>query len=510
MSTRHIYKCCMALFALVALCSGAVPTGVFEDHLDIGETPKKGAVEYKPETGDYRVTGGGANIWAAADAFQFAWKRLSGDVTITTDVQFAGAGAVNHRKAVVMVRQNLDAGSAYADVAVHGDGLTSLQFRASARALTQEIRSTVTAPMRIRIERRGDRFTMYAGKAGEELTAAGPATVALQDPVYVGIGVCSHDANTLETAVFSNVRIDAAAQQSPPRAQYRSNISIYDLRSRSVRVIYTADELFEAPNWSVDGRYLLVNSGGALFRIPAGNSGAVAPEKLEVGSDLRCNNDHGFSPDGKRLAISASSGASRGSQVYIVSADGTERRQMTTAAPSYFHGWSPDGKWLAIVAQRNGNFDLFRIPAAGGEEQRLTSSPAYDDGPDYSPDGSWIYFNSNRSGSWDIWRMPAEGAGPNDVKAEQATRDEMEDWFPHPSPDGKWLVFLSFPKGTTGHNDKLDVQLRMIPLPGEKIGRGAIQVLTKFFGGQGTINVNSWSPDSRKFAFVSYEPLPAR
>jgi Tol biopolymer transport system component len=508
MNVRRTCNPFIAIFALLYLCSGALTIGIFEDHADIGNTPKKGSIEYNAAAGEYRVTGGGANIWAATDAFQFAWKRLSGDVTITADVQFAGTGAVNHRKAVLMVRQNLNPDSAYADVALHGDGLTSLQFRPSAGALTQEIRSTVNAPSRIRIERRGDRFTMYAGKAGEELTPAGPATVALQDPVYVGIGVCSHDANTLETAVFSNAKIEPQAPQISQRTRYGSRISIYTLNTRSVRVIYATADQFEAPNWSPGGKHLLSNSGGALFHIPVEGNGAATPEKLDVGSDLRCNNDHGFSPDGKQLAISASSAASRGSLVYIVSVDGSRRRQMTTMAPSYFHGWSPDGKWLAIVAQRNGNFDLFRIPEAGGEEQRLTSNAAYDDGPDYSPDGKWIYFNSNRSGSWDIWRMPSDGAGPDDAKAEQVTRDELEDWFPHPSPDGKWLVFLSFPKGTSGHNDKLDVQLRMIPLPAGKIGDAPIQALTKFFGGQGTINVNSWSPDSKRFAFVSYEPLP--
>jgi len=508
MKVRRICNLNIAVFAWLCLCSGALPIGIFEDHGDIGDTPKKGSIEYNAAAGEYRVTGGGANIWAATDAFQFAWKRLSGDVTIMADVQFAGTGAVNHRKAVLMVRQNLNPDSSYADVALHGDGLTSLQFRPGAGALTQEVRSTVNAPSRIRIERRGDRFIMYAGKAGEELTPAGPAAVALQDPVYVGIGVCSHDANTLETAVFSNVKIETQPPQTSQRARYGSRISIYTLNTRSVRVIYNTSDQFEAQNWSPGGKYLLSNSGGALFHIPVDGNGAATPEKLDVGSDLRCNNDHGFSPDGKQLAISASSATSRGSLVYIVSVDGSHRRQMTTLAPSYFHGWSPDGKWLAIVAQRNGNFDLFRIPEAGGEEQRLTSNAAYDDGPDYSPDGKWIYFNSNRSGSWDIWRMPSDGAGPDDAKAEQVTRDELEDWFPHPSPDGKWLVFLSFPKGTSGHNDKLDVQLRMIPLPAGKIGAAPIQALTKFFGGQGTINVNSWSPDSKQFAFVSYEPLP--
>ncbi|GAC1614487.1 MAG: hypothetical protein NVS9B12_15320 [Vulcanimicrobiaceae bacterium] len=167
-----------------------------------------------------------------------------------------------------------------------------------------------------------------------------------------------------------------------------------------------------------------------------------------------------------------------------------------------------DGASKASTGQRSGNFDIFRVPATGGAEERLTSNAGYDDGADYSPDGKWIYFNSDRSGSWDIWRIPADGAGPGDSKAEQVTSDEMEDWFPHPSPDGKHLVFLSFPKGTSGHNDKLDVQLRMTALPGTSAKSETPRTLLKFFGGQGTINVNSWSPDSTRFAFVEYRALP--
>jgi TolB protein len=490
-------------------CSGhLIAQGLFENHGDIGDTAKNGSVDYSAATGDYRITGGGANIWAGADAFQFAWARISGDVTIAADVRFEGLGAVNHCKAVLMIRQSLDAGSPYADAALHGDGLTSLQFRTAAGANTQEIRSALNAPLRIRIERRGNQFTIFAGKPGQELAVAGPATVALTDPVYVGLGVCSHDANTLETAVFSNVKIENVTAQAAARQRYRSRISIFGLSDKSIRVLYTSDELFEAPNWSRDGKFLLSNSGGALYRIPVDGSGEPQPEKLDVGLDLRCNNDHGYTRDGKLLAISASSASSRGSLVYVVDADGSNRRQMTTLAPSYFHGWSPDGKWMAIVAQRDGNFDLFRIARQGGPEQRLTSNVAYDDGPDYAPDGKWIYFNSNRAGNYDIWRMPKEGAGVNDANAQRVTRDELEDWFPHPSPDGKWLIFLSFPKGTTGHNDKMDVQLRMIPLPGNKIVNAAIDTLAKIYGGQGTINVNSWSPDSKRFAFVAYEPLP--
>jgi hypothetical protein len=198
-------------FALAPLMLFA-EVGIFDQQGDVGETPKAGAVEYDAATGEYRVTGGGANIWASVDAFQFAWKRISGDVTITADVRFIGTGAVDHRKAVLMLRQNLNPDSAYADVSLHGDGLTALQFRPKAGEVTQEIRSTVKMPLRIRMERHGNEFTMYAGTPGEELVPAGSATVVLEDPVYVGIGVCSHDANVLETAIFSNVKIESKAK----------------------------------------------------------------------------------------------------------------------------------------------------------------------------------------------------------------------------------------------------------------------------------------------------------
>src|SRR5262249_47446815 len=151
-------------------------------------------------------------------------------------------------------------------------------------------------------------------------------------------------------------------------------------------------------------------------------------------------------------------------------------------------------------------YDIYRIAVTGGTEDRLTSDPAYDDGPDYSRDGTWIYFNSNRGGGWNIWRMPRDGAGANDARAERVTNDELEDWFPHPSPDGKLLVFLSFPAGTEGHNDRnRQVQLRVIPLPGASVTDVKPRVLATFTGGQGSINVNSWAPDSRRFAYVAYE-----
>jgi TolB protein len=322
-----------------------------------------------------------------------------------------------------------------------------------------------------------------------------------------------HDAKVLEAALSSNLSAQkpTPVEQNQNPSNVRSKISIYDLDSKSIRVVYTADKLWEAPNWSPDGKYLLANSGGVLYRFTLNADGKAQPEKLALDAAYECNNDHGITRDGKLLAFSAKHGSSLESQVFVASSDGANPRLLTPNSPSYFHGWSPDGKWLAFVGKRGDYFNIFRIPVAGGGEQRLSSSPVADDGPDYSPDGKWIYINSNRSGGWDIWRFPPEGAGPGDAKAERITSDELEDWFPHPSPDGKWMVFLSFPKGTPGHNVKTNVQLRMIPMPQDAAGKGAassIQVLTQIFGGQGTINVNSWSPDSRKFAFVSYELLP--
>ena len=277
------------------------------------------------------------------------------------------------------------------------------------------------------------------------------------------------------------------AQQRPP---VNSRITIIDRDGRNATVIQTSEKLFEAPNWTPDGKHLLLNSEGKLWKLPVEGG---EPVMVNSGDVSRINNDHGISPDGRWFAISAG-------QIYVMPAAGGDPRPVTQLAPSYFHGWSPDGRTLAYCAQRNGNFDLYAIAAAGGAERRLTVSAGYDDGPDYSPDGKWIYFNSDRSGSWDIWRIPAGGAGPRDQLAERITADEREDWFPHPSPDGRQIVFLSFEKGTKAHPPNQNVVLRSMNPDGTNISE-----LMKLFGGQGTINVNSWSPDSRRFAYVSYE-----
>ncbi len=225
----------------------------------------------------------------------------------------------------------------------------------------------------------------------------------------------------------------------------------------------------------------------------------VSQPTIDTGTATHCNNDHGISPDGQQLAISDSTQPDHQSSVYVVPIGGGAARRVTEKSPSYWHGWSPDGKTLAFTGQRNGDFDIYTIPVEGGTETRLTTAKGLDDGPEYSPDGQYIYFNSERSGHMQIWRMHPDGSGQ-----EQVTSEESNDWFPHISPDGKMMVFVAYQKDVTGHPPNKDVEVRMMSLADH-----TIKVLAKLFGGQGTMNVPSWSPDSSKVAFVSYELLPA-
>ena len=187
--------------------------GIFTNEGSVGQTPPGGKAQYDAAKGEYRITGGGANMWGATDAFYFVWKKASGDVTLTADIQWVGTSAAEHRKAVLILRQGLDPSSPYADAVWHGNGLTSLQFRGASNEQTYQIVAAEDGPSRLRIVKKASRFTMYFGKPGEDLKPLGPVEfVTLQEPFYVGLGVCSHVATTLETAIFSNVKLE----ETPP------------------------------------------------------------------------------------------------------------------------------------------------------------------------------------------------------------------------------------------------------------------------------------------------------
>ncbi len=467
--------------------------GEFESHADIGQPGKPGSVTYDAASAAYVVEGGGENMWFKKDALHFVWKRVSGNVSLAADIEWPASGGNAHRKACLIIRQSLAPDSAYADAALHGDGLTSLQYRDEAGGVTREVQSSVSKPRRLRLELRGGTVFMSVAGVGEKLRPSGGAfRLKLTDPVYVGLGVCAHDNAALERAVFSKVELLVPPPAEPASKVVESTLETIAIASKDRRAVYCARELFEAPNWSRDGQCLLFNGGGRIYRLPVAGG---QPEVIDTGFANRCNNDHGLSPDGTQLAISDQSRGGA-SLIYILPATGGIPRQITTQGHSYWHGWSPDGKTLAYCGERGGEYDIYTIPAEGGKETRLTASPGLDDGPEYSPDGRFIYFNSERSGHMQIWRMQPDGANP-----EQVTTDDYNNWFPHPSPDGKWIVFLSYEKEVKGHPANKDVMLRMMP-----VGGGEIQILASLFGGQGTINVPSWSPDSRQVAFVSYRP----
>jgi hypothetical protein len=482
-------------FAPAMLRAASQQLGLFDGHRDVGTVLHPGAAEYDSAAKTYTVSGSGENMWVGTDNFQFVWKKVSGDVALTADIAFVGTGGNPHRKAVLMIRQSLDGNSASVDVAVHGSGLTSLQFRDSAGADTREVEANVSAPKTVRIEKRGDFFYAFvSGKDGKLEPSGASAKLALTGDFYIGIGVCAHNKDVVEKAVFSNVRFE----QLPAAAGKTvlvSALETVDVASMDRHVEYVAAAHFEAPNWSRDGSFLIFNQDGTLRRLALGSS---EPTLIPTGAQIHCNNDHGISPDGKFVAISDQSTEDKKSRIYVLPIEGGAPRQVTHNAPSYWHGWSPDGTTLAYTAERGGNFDIYTIPAAGGEETRLTSAPGLDDGPDYSPDGAYIYFNSERTGHMQIWRMKADGS-----QQEQVTNGDSNDWFPHISPDGQWMVYVAYEKGVAGHPPNKDVELRLMSVKDKQI-----HVLAKLFGGQGTINVPSWSPDSKKVAFVSYRQLP--
>jgi len=484
----------------VFLDAQTTPLGDFDRHGDVGAPKIAGAAAYNPVSQEYTITAAGTNMWAQRDEFHFVWKRLTGDFILQTRVQLIGKGVEGHRKAGLIVRSSQDPDAAYADGIVHGDGLTSLQFRRSKGAITEEKQAAIKGADVLQLERHGSTFIFSAAKFGEPFVDTEVSNIDLGDEVLVGLALCSHNADVVERAVFSNVRIirPAKADFVPYRDYIGSVLELLEVQTGRRLAIHRSPQPFEAPNWTTDGRALIYNSSGRgetrgrLFRFDLATR---QPAPIETGTLNRANNDHVLSFDGTMLGISDGSG--NASTIYTVGSGGGTPKRITSLTPSYLHGWSPDGKWLVYTGGRNKEFDIYKTASDGsGTEVRLTDTPGLDDGPEYSPDGKYIYFNSIRgSATMQIWRMMADGKNP-----EQITNDDFNNWFPHISPDGQSIAFISFPKGIdpTDHPYYKRVYLRLMPIDGS-----APKVIAYVYGGQGTINVPSWSPDGRMIAFVA-------
>jgi dipeptidyl aminopeptidase/acylaminoacyl peptidase len=503
---RQLWR--IAVLAITVMGSGralpgqGVPLGPFDGHGDVGSPKIAGSATYNAVSQEFALAAGGVNMWAQRDEFHFVWKRMTGDFILQARVELLGKGVEPHRKAGWMVRPSQEADAPYVDAVVHGDGLTSLQFRRTRGAVTEQKESTLKAPDVIQLERKGGAYIFSAAKYGDPFTVVEVADVVLGDEVLVGLVLCAHNPDVTERAVFRDVRITRPAKDTfvPYRDFIGSVLEILDVETGHRQIVHSSRQPFEAPNWTPDGSALIYNRSGraegwgGLYRFDLATRQAAL---IDTGAANRNNNDHVLSFDGSMIGLSDQSQASGGrSTIYTVPIGGGTPKRITTLSPSYLHGWSPDGKDLVFTGGRNNEYDIYRIPADGsGPEVNLTNAAGLDDGPEYTPDGRYIYFNSARTGTMQVWRMKPDGRDQ-----EQVTNDEYNNWFPHISPDGQWIAIISFTKDVpaTDHPYYKRVYLRLMPITG-----GAPRVIAYVYGGQGTMNVPSWSPDSRMLAFVS-------
>jgi TolB protein len=491
----------LALFSEVV---GAQSTlGIFEGQTEIGGGKGLGSTAYEPRRQTYLIAGSGQNMWNDRDDFHFVWKRMTGNFILSTRARFIGAGVDEHRKIGWTIRPSLETNSAHVTAALHGDGLMSLQFRRTTGAITEEAKSRVSLPDSdavIQLERRDGVYIMSVARFGDTLVTQELAGVPLPDTVYIGLFVCAHNDTVVERATFSNVRITTPAKRGlvPYRDYLGSNLEILDVATGNATIVHQYRGSFQAPEWTRDGKALIYAQEGRLYRFDLLSRSAAV---INTGFATRNNNDHVLSFDGRMLGISHHAVEESGASIiYTVPATGGTPKRVTAKGPSYLHGWSPDGRWLVYTGIRGKELDVYKIPVTGGDEIRLTSAPGLDDGPEFTPDGRYIYFNSSRSGRMQIWRMRPDGSGQ-----QQITNDGFNNWFPHISPDGKWMAYIAFPADVApdDHPFYKHVLLRLMP-----VGGGPARVIAYVYGGQGTINVPSWSPDGTRLAFVSNSTMP--
>ncbi len=494
----------------------------FVNHLDAAEVPSLPGPWQHQDIGAVTVAGsasesegiftlkGTLDIWGKSDGCHFAWQKLQGDGSIVARV--LSVDLSGHSKGGLAIRESLEAGSRHASmVDTPTDGAQFLVRNETDDVTTVQRTDLNKAlmPYWLKLERKGETITGYESPDGKTWSQTGTTTLKLPETVFIGLVASSHQKETLCTVPFDNIAITRAGlSQSKNQSGQIAKVMTINIDGSDPRLVCTTNNGMQAPNWSPDGKWLICNGGNALWRIAA--DGSNKPEKIPTGDVKGINNDHVLSFDGKTIYFSA------GAHIYAMPfAGGTPRRvsnehPANTSFKYFLHGVSPDDKTLAYVGVQAvgddqwGRLDLYTIPTSGGPDRRLTDTEAPDDGPEYSSDGKWIYFNSELNakvpGHAQCYRMKSNGTG-----IEQLTHDDRVNWFPHISPDDKWVVFISFPPGTLKHPANKAVILRRMRPDGSEQAD-----IIAFNGGQGTINVNSWSPDSKRFAFVTYENPPTK
>jgi TolB protein len=509
----------LSIFALALLISPltiAAPMkqlGAFDQHQDVGAPQLAGTAAYNPTDQTYTLSGAGPNADAALERFHFAWTKIKGDFIIQASVRFVDPGGASQHELGIMARDSLEGASRYAAAGVHGDTLTALQYHGASGAAPARLEVSSFHPTDIQLARTGNQFTFSSAVFGENYKSV-RQEIALADEAYVGLFVGSHAPGVVARAVFSNVRviIPAAAGFKPYSDYLGSHLEVMDVATGQRRILHSEPGSIQAPNWTRDDKLIYNSAAGVMYTYDIA-TGKIA--ELDTGACRQNNNDHVLSFDGKMLALSnyvsvrgagAGGGELRRSVAFILPVAGSDHpKQITSpeAGHTYLHGWSPDGKKLIFTGGRKGETgdyrNLWSVDVETKAETAITPPGTLDDGPEYTPDGKYIYFNSVRTGTMQIWRMRPDGSHP-----EQVTFDESNDWFPHISPDGKWLVYIAFPADMNpwSHPFYRQCYIRLMPT-----ASGAPKTIGYIYGGQGSMNTPGWSPDSKHIAIVTNSKL---
>jgi TolB protein len=506
LSPRLAWFSVLALALLISqlvFADSVKKVGAFDHHQDIGATKLGGNAVYNSADQTYTLSGG-SNASSPPDAFHFAWRKIKGDFILQASVRFVGPATLERRELGIMVRDTLAGSSRYAAGSVHGGTRTALQYRTTDGATVAQTEISSFHPTDIQLSRTGDTFTFSSAVFGEGYKSVSH-DVKLADETYVGLFVGSRAPGVVAQAVFSNVRvIIPAAPNFKPYSDYLgSHLEVMDVSTGHRRVLRSDPGSIQAPNWTRDDKLIYNSAAGVMYTHDIKTGSA---RELETGTCRQNNNDHVLSFDGKMLALSNYAGEPRRSVAFILPVTGSDHPQQITspkAGHTYLHGWSPDGKKLIFTGSRQGETgdyrNLWSVDIETKIETALTPPGTLDDGAEYTPDGKYIYFNSVRTGTMQIWRMRADGSHP-----EQVTFDEYNDWFPHISPDGRWLVYIAFPADMDpwSHPFYRQCYIRLMPTTG-----GVPKTIAYIYGGQGSMNTPSWSPDSKQIAFVSNSKL---
>ena len=477
--------------------------GVFNNRMDLSNTKKEGPFQYIKQLQLYKLKSYGLNT--QFNSGDYLYKEITGNFILTANFKLINKELDPNIKVGWMIRKSDKENSETISTSLNGNGIICLEcggFKDKYKGNDKEPKLNSKKKYEIlQLERKGTELILRAASFGESLQIiAIQNRQDLPDTVLAGIFITSANSDPELKAEIWNVRIDQPVSDdydTDKEGYLGCRLEILDPFNGKRKVIYKKSDRFEAPNWMPDGKKLLFNMEGLLFKIPI-TGGKL--EKLNTGSADKNNNDHGISFDGKLLAIShhREGFPGGGSTVYTLPIEGGEPKLVTADTPSYWHGWAPNNKEVVYVAQRNGGniYNIYKASIMDGKETRITNfTSGHVDGPEYSPDGKYIYYNGTESGNMQLWRMNPDGSN-----REQLTFDKSNDWFPHISPDGKWILYLSFPSDipVNSHPSYKQVLLRMMPVNG-----GESKVVAYLYGGQGTINVPSWSPDSKYVAFVS-------